>query len=155
MPRVSLVVALLLLGSCTLRHGIPNGQLACADDRGCPQGYVCDPAKLVCCLHGDCTANAGRAPGESDPDVNGRTGGGPFADRDGGAPPDGKTSPVSTGGTGGGASSTGGSSGTGGGGAVEVCPAPCPLRLLDHGLDERDLATQCAGQLCVTGGLAP
>jgi hypothetical protein len=116
-----------LLAACTVDRTIPSARLGCKDDSACPPGYLCRPTagRMVCCLGGSC-GPAGAT------DASGET-----------APPapDGSGSSGDTGGI---PAADAGCSGSG-----------CAVALVVQGLDERDLATGCSGDLCVVGGITP
>ena len=159
MVRALALVALAAFAACSVDRGIPNARLGCKDDSACPTGYKCQASagRMVCCLGGNCSAPPG-------------TGGSPGAGGEGGAGGSGGTTTGgvgggTTGGAGGnatdgaGGSATGGAGGSptdGAGGAGGSCTGSgCAIKLIDDGIEERDMSSDCAGTLCLIGGITP
>jgi hypothetical protein len=169
--RVCLAVMAIWLAGCHVDRTVPNAQLRCKQDSDCPGGLTCQAVTdqlLVCCGKGQpCTlSDAGTSSGGTGGGAGGTVGGGGgvgggTSDGGGGQPPtDGPCAPQCTLGM--------LRCDSGGGRRCEMAPdgclvwgtssagIPCPgLQLIDDGIEERDVSVQCAGNLCLIGGITP
>jgi hypothetical protein len=166
--RVCLAVMAIWLAGCHVDRTVPNAHLRCTKDSDCPGGLTCQAVadKLsVCCGKGQtCTlpdggGGVGGGAGGAGGTVGGVGGSGATSDGGGGGV-DGPCAPQCTLGM--------VSCGSGGGRRCETAPDgclvwgapsasnPCPgLQLIDDGIEERDVSVQCAGNLCLIGGITP
>src|SRR3954471_9753149 len=171
-PALLVIGIVMALAACTVDRSVPNNVIRCEQGQACPGGLVCTPSsgQMRCCLASGCQTTAISEGGAS--------GTGGVSGRDG-APGTGGSGGPGTGGTGGSAIDggpgctpecmpgqtrcvPGGIQGCLGPGPClhwgPTGPAPanaCTVQLVDDGIDERDLAADCSGNLCVIGGITP
>jgi hypothetical protein len=167
------------LAACTVERSVPNNVLRCEQGQACPGGLVCTPSgsQMRCCLASGCQPRISEAGASGTGGVSG-SGGAPATGGGDSGPATGGSGPA-TGGTGG--SATDGGPGCTSEcmpgqtrcvpGGIQSCLAPgpcfhwgptgpapanaCTVQLIDDGIDERDLAVDCSGNLCLIGGITP
>jgi hypothetical protein len=172
--RALALVAGVWLAGCHVDRTFPNARLRCTDSNDCPAGFTCETVPglqagpKVCCQGGNCTTPSPPGTGGA-----GMTGSGGVT----GSTGDGATgSGGSVGGGGGGPDAASCSSECSpgmircenGGGRACKTDQPCAywgpidpknvcsgLQLVDDGIEEADVSVQCAGNLCLIGGITP
>jgi hypothetical protein len=174
--RVCLAAMAMWLAGCHVDRAVPNAHLHCNHDSDCPGDLKCFPSPVgatLCCKSAEScvpppdggTGNGGTVGGGGG--SGGSVGGGGVGGSSGSVPGDG-----------GGASVDGPCApqcspgmiqcGSAGGRRCEMAAdgcliwgnasasIPCPgLQLIDDGIEERDVSAQCAGNLCLIGGITP